>query len=257
MDIRRLLISSGCTLEEVINSLFHGAATEITSNDIDGAVGWIKRYGIDVFDCGPQEDANFRQSLQNMVYFDKPSWVRLAPRGREFFLNGLSPEIAQSFRLAELTTNTSSIVVTWWDSIISFARAALDDRKVELGRLAERRTFERELQVLSDTDVQPNWVSIENNNAGYDISTWRFTDHAHLVKHYIEVKSSTSGPRFYLSRGEFKFASENKDRWNVDFWLGDLPHAFVITFDQIESMIPIDTPSSKWLEAEVNLDGLL
>ena len=257
IDLTRLATERGESIDEVAHSLTHGAKSEITSNDIDGARKWMERFGSRIFSSAFNEQENFRVSLKNMIANQRPAWLRLAPSGRERFLNGLSIEIAQSFRIAALSRDMSNEVIAWWDEISSLARLSIDERKAELGRIAERRSFEREKLLLSDCDVVPIWVSVEDNGAGYDIKTWREDNSGGTKPHYIEVKSSSTSTRFFLSRGEWKFAEQNRDSWSLDFWLGDSPDALEFNYSHLVGLIPVDTFSSKWTNAEIDASLLM
>jgi hypothetical protein len=257
IDIRKKCVTEGLTSSEASDSLSHGAPSDVTANDIVGAMNWIEMYGVQVFDFNAKEDENFRQTLRNMILALNPSWLRLAPMGRQGLLEGLPSDITQSFRIAGLVGETATPAVDWWDEISRHARQLTDLRKSELGRAAERRSFEREVEITSHMGLQPIWTSIDDNNAGYDIKTWRLNDAGLLVAHYIEVKSSVSARRIYLSRGEAKFAERYAKSWNIDFWLGDNSTALEFSYFQILAGLPQDTETSKWTEAEINVEDLV
>ena len=83
----------------------------------------------------------------------------------------------------------------------------------ETGKLGELIVFEHEKKLLSNykIDKHVEWVSVEDDNLGYDILSYDLKD-GKVLKKYIEVKTTKSGKYepFYISKNEMdKFKSND------------------------------------------------
>ena len=83
----------------------------------------------------------------------------------------------------------------------------------ETGKLGELIVFEYEKKLLSNykIDKHVEWVSVEDDNLGYDILSYDLKD-GKVLKKYIEVKTTKSGKYepFYISKNEMdKFKSND------------------------------------------------
>jgi hypothetical protein len=83
----------------------------------------------------------------------------------------------------------------------------------ETGKLGELIVFEHEKKLLSNykIDKHVEWVSVEDDNLGYDILSYDLKD-GKVLKKYIEVKTTKNGKYepFYISKNEMdKFKSND------------------------------------------------
>jgi hypothetical protein len=83
----------------------------------------------------------------------------------------------------------------------------------ETGKLGELIVFEHEKKLLSNykIDKHVEWVSVEDDNLGYDILSYDLKD-GKVSKKYIEVKTTKGGKyeSFYISKNEMnKFKSND------------------------------------------------
>ncbi len=157
-----------------------------------------------------------RQTLLDYASAAGPPWLQSATFGRARVLAFAHSSIVQVLAEAEVTRGSTEEVVKFWDALASIAHGKRSDRQVEIGRLGERLTIAHEQE---RTGTAPRWVSIDNNEDGYDVLS--VVDRASTVPLPIEVKASVVGLRglLIITRNEWEIATEAP---NHQFHLWDL-----------------------------------
>lgn len=193
-----------------------------------------------------------RSAISDLLAIERPGWQSVVQSGRDYVKAQLSPNVLQVFEAARLfDAEPSQDVVEWWDGLGAAGWSELDAAKLARGRNAERQSFEFEIRRLADAECQlrPTWVSIDDNQAGYDIASWDF-DGESWMPLPIEVKSTVGRlPVFRLSRGEFDAAVKMTGQYRFHVW-ANRTELFIYERDQIISGAPSDGTSSRWKDAE-------
>src|SRR6266403_354093 len=193
----------------------------------------------------------FKAAIQGLIDTHQPLWVRLAPGGREYVLQAVSINGTQCFRNAGLLeTPPGRDVSDWWDALAARVRNERDARLLDRGREAERRSlaFERcRLRALG-IDREPRWVSIEDNNAGYDILSYD-PGAIEPVNKIIEVKSSIQEPpRIIVTRGEWNAALTYGDAYVFQVWGVGAIKPIEISVASMAAHVPLDQGVGGWLK---------
>ena len=114
-----------------------------------------------------------------------------------------------------------------------------------------------EVDRLSGTEFEPRWVSIEDNSAGYDIGSWRFSERGDApTPKFIEVKFSSSLQRFFFSRQEWSFAERHPDSWELQFWMSDAPAPRLFNVDDLRHHVAINQGYGQWETMMIEVDHL-
>jgi len=197
-----------------------------------------------------------RSLVLNIALRERPHWMSAARSGRDYVRPLLSANLEDVLVNAELFDDAPSIeVVEWWDRVASFGWSELDARRLAQGRGAERRSYEREVSRL-DAEGCPfpvRWVSLDDNQAGYDIASWERVGTTWSVA-LVEVKS-TSGtvPQFFLSRPEFNACVSARSLYRIHVWTSG-ERLCVVDRDFVMTGAPADGAASEWREAYFRLD---
>lgn len=108
----------------------------------------------------------------------------------------------------------------WWREMIDFARYFAEKKKLESGDRGEEKTYEFEQKKLKklNIDKNPNWDSYYDNMLGYDIQSWD----KDMNKIYIDSKSSSkNNAEFWFSKGEWRTAKSEKQKYFIYLWIQD------------------------------------
>lgn len=188
-----------------------------------------------------------RQQVGELIELMRPSWAALAVQGRKAMLNYLDENVLQCFKESGLIKGHAPDVVEWWDRLAANYRAPESFRKTEIGRKGEKLSCEYE---LSRTGEWPNWIALEQTEAGYDlVSQVSREDQRRLV---IEVKTSTLDwefAKFFMSRNEWDILYNHHPNAHVHlWWLKDeeQPKNSTLNLDQLKEHVPQDTGNGKW-----------
>ena len=180
-----------------------------------------------------------REILMIYIKKAKPGFMIRVTGGRSFFLKFVSENFEQLLREAGLLekidlSNEGQIIRSWWDDVIDFVRRLDKDKKIELGREAEKKTMIYEEKKLKKLNINktPFWAACEDNLLGYDVQSWD-EDKNEI---FIEVKSSRQPSGiFYLTRNEWNFSLSVKDSFLIHLWIQDQEKPRIISFTQLQS----------------------
>lgn len=226
------------------------------SFDYDGAESFSSQFGATFFSSSDNQMLAFRETLKNYVFFGGVGWPELLPAGRRVVTRSLSPNERQCFEIAGLLEGSDSDVVGWWDSCAAAVRSRRNDGSSNDGREAERLTLQIEVDRLMGSNLQPIWIAIEDNSFGCDIQTYRpgTNGWANARTHFVEVKSTISRRRFYISRNEWCFASRHSDAWELHFWDLRTRQVQKLNFDDISNHMPRNYGSGEWISAMISME---
>lgn len=188
-----------------------------------------------------------------------PILVNLACYGREMLLSNLSDDELQVFRDAKLLEKIPDEgAISWWDHFKVDARANLNDQLISQGRIAERWTIDVEINKLAalGIDEMPEWVSMDSDRHGFDISSYTVKE-GRILPLLIEVKSfaQNSWPHIYVTANEWKKALETV---NGDYvfhvWSIESQNYRILTIRDLEQHIPTNHGKGKWQSVLITLD---
>ncbi len=188
----------------------------------------------------------------------QPAWTKSMKSGRKRFAAELSLDERSVFDAAGLMTDPPSReVVGWWDDISGYARFGGNLESMEQAREAELLTLERERKRLRESGIcmEPEWLGLDDNFAGYDVLTYEVGDTG-LTNRMIEVKSTiASPPRFVVSREEWKTAERAGESYTFHVWdmQREPPQLYVKSVEDVAPHIPQDHGNGKWRNVEVRV----
>lgn len=195
-----------------------------------------------------------RDGLTVLINRHLPMWCRFFPYGRQRLAIALTQDELQTFKSAGLFEESPSPpVVEWWDALASKMRALSDDTLNAQGREGEILSLDHERQRLASlgVTVEPRWTAIEDNGAGYDITSYDPTPYG-LKNRLIEVKTTKRNPpRMILSRGEWDAAVKYGDAFYIHLWKLPSKELTVLSGDDIRTHIPDDCGNGRWTEIEI------
>jgi len=211
-----------------------------------------------VFAADDSDAAAFRNTLSNLIKLELPHWSRLIPYGRQVFLRNNTANVTQCFEIAGLMDSVDIEIVNWWDQCAALVRGAAKDPRLEVGREAERKSFEREVRLLSGSGMSPVWIALDDNTIGCDIQSWRpgIDGWNDPVVVYFEVKASTDHRHCFVSRNEWEFALRHKKNWMLQHWDAGVMAPEIYEFEDIYVHIPRETGSGIWTSVKIDLTNV-
>jgi hypothetical protein len=241
---------------------FAEAAEALRRSDADLA-GADFRSGLMLVEILPDEldfsvpTVGIRLALGFLIENLKPWWTRFFPAGRQRLLAQLSEAEVQCFRSAGLLADPPSVeVADWWYRFAALVRAEQNDKRTEQGRAAEMLSLDYERARLKGLgiDLEPKWIAIEDNGAGYDIKSYD-PGPFEPVSRLIEVKSTTSiPPRIILTRGEWEAAVVYGAALSFHLWELRQNKLTVLSVEQMRAHVPVNVGQGEWLQVEIELD---
>jgi len=135
------------------------------------------------------------------------------------------------------------------------AYAENDAKLLAQGREAEYLSFKLEQDRLTKYDTAPDvdWISLNNNSAGYDIQSWTLENGLFLPR-LIEVKSSTRCPlRIVVTRHEWEIACRTTDAYVFQVWHLPSEKMTEIGFREMSKHIPFDQGNGYWESATIEI----
>ena len=240
-----------CRLVEIVRN----TEPNVASYDLDAAIV--------LHDLVPKDTPHtgvmfYRVCLGAVLLKELPEWAKLMTLGRGRFIKRLSSEeyrdVRSLFRQARLLDEPPSTGdVEWWDDIQAHVRTNTDAEKVRRARAAEQLSIEYERERLAKLGLplEPRWMAIEDNTAGYDVLSYNPGPFGPLNK-LIEVKSTIASPlRFFLTRNEWEQASKFGKAYIFHVWDIQKPPAVLYekTVEQIAPHVPQDNKKGQWKTA--------
>ena len=196
-----------------------------------------------------RDQLNNKSELQNLlreyILTYRPPWSQFIPRGRKVLKCNVEPNINQCFESLNLYDNNSDECVNWWDQLSSGVRIGYQTKKLQIGRKGERATLEFE---KNRTKKNPNWVSIESNDQGYDILS--IIDQNNSTPMAIEVKTSNNRleyAKFHITKNEWE-KTASLHNYKFYLWHFDrLPSLCIIDKNDIKTFIPNLNQPVNWV----------
>ena len=231
-----------------VGELIRHGSSAVSQLDHKNALITADLFGELVFDDALDDITAFRRTISNLIACTRPQWKHAIPLGRNAVFRQLERDVLQCFEIGALTTSPPDLeCVQWWNLEGERARAGSLEARDEAWRLAEYRSFMIEVQRLEGTEYAPEWVSIDDNTAGYDIGSWRFGNAGQTaIQHFIEVKHSSSLPRFYISRQEWAFAERHPLTWELQFWFKDESEPIRLDVTRLRNDVAINQGCGRW-----------
>lgn len=232
---------------ERLIELLRAIRSDFFANDYEA--GLLLESWVGVLEVDAPREAAFRKMIDTLIAQLSPVWIRLARGGRDKVLQGLSDRGRQCFKSAGLLESPPpEDVRLWWDSLAGRARGQRDAELLEQGREAERLSIEREKERLASLGIslEPKWVAIEDNGAGYDILSYD-PGVSEPGNRLIEVKSSTAHPPvIYLTRHEWRAAIIARDKYFFHVWSFPAKVLETRTVEQLARHVPTDNGEGEW-----------
>jgi hypothetical protein len=233
--------------EEVLQSRYGGSNYESALN-ISIGMGFIKLDGLYVIALykSLDHDAFYREYVSRAsikfstpLNFDKYKCVL---EGRAYFIKELTPNEKQLFSYANLLDGENLDVVEWWDSFSSKFRNLDSEENLVVGREGEKLTLAYERFKLKPLGLQPKWISIDDNNAGYDVLSFEESEE---IK--IEVKSTeTESGILHLTRNQYEKMKANPQAHRIHLWRTNSKQLAILTIEDIQPHAPIDNGKGYW-----------
>lgn len=223
-----------------------------SSHDFDAA---FRLDSIVVPEAAANEVPSFYQHcIEAAIPAFRPLWGRIITLGRSVFVQKLSRDEVQCFRLAGLLEDPPSRhIISWWDRVAAIARLRSDQEKMVRARQAEEMSLAHEKRRLAQLGINqpPVWMSIEDNTAGYDIQSFDPGSEGPIAR-LIEVKSTIASPlRFWLSRNEWETAKKFGSAYHFHIWDLQGPQLHERTTEDIRPHIPTDNERGKWANVQI------
>ena len=203
----------------------------------------------------------YRYCIFDIINAVDVPWARTIKLGRARLLTLLSRDEHQCFREARLLDDPpDDDLVGWWDELSCAVRAVANSDAMERARRAERLSIDLERRRLANLGIplEPRWVAVEDNTAGYDILSYDAGTHGPLNR-LVEVKSTIASPlRFYVTRNEWNHAVDAQSQYYFHVW--DLsrtpPFLYEFTQSHVAPHIPVDSGAGAWDVAVVPVSVL-
>ena len=189
--------------------------------------------------------------ILDLLKSERPAWLSVVQSGRDYVRRYLSENVDQVFETAGLFDSPPSLeVVDWWDGLASVGWSQLDQQNLTRGREAEWKSLEYERERLRALGCpnEPRWVSVDDNQAGYDIATWESLNQEWELLP-LEVKSTVKpAPEFHLSRYEFDTCKSMQRGYRFHVWTNN-DVLYIFEREAIISLAPTDSDQSQWQDA--------
>lgn len=148
----------------------------------------------------------------------------------------------------------------WWSDVFKQFQTYKEGRKIELGKVAEKLTFEWERERISNDGLDSDhkfiiWVSQISDRYGYDVGSVRglllkTDERNNKEKIRIEVKSAVSSSteqfRFFVTKPEWKMALNDLSSYYFYCWVStnlqthSATGPFIISAQDIHQHVPSD-----------------
>ena len=215
------------------------------SIDVNGVL-IISKNGSQIIESN--EIRRLQLMIKSFVESHKPPWSMLLSKGRVTARSLIPSAARQCFEEAELF-ETSPSSLKMWDELCSVIKGRDNSVREEIGRKGEKLTKLFEFQ---RTGVNPRWISLETDFAGYDfISKLDKNDPSRMP---IEVKATER-------KQEHAFVHISKNEWEVSqtsknyvfyFWiLKDPLQLFIVQPKGVIPHSPVDKGDGSWESVKI------
>lgn len=204
----------------------------------------------------------YRECISTVILLDVPDWAKLITLGRGKFIRRLRDDeyrdIRSVFREARLLDDPPGLDdVRWWDALQTHVRLQKDLEFNERSREAELMSLEHERRELAKAGIrlEPVWMAIDDNTAGYDILSYWPGEYGPINK-LIEVKSTIANPpSFILSRNEWEQALKFGEAFVFQIWVFSKtpPQLHERSVAEVLPHIPADSGRGRWKNTIVPL----
>jgi hypothetical protein len=211
-------------------------------------------------------ELDLRKAISSVILTTRPEWAKRVFLGRVHFLNELDDvdaEVRRCFNQAGLFGEAKpGPIADWWYELNHHMRGFLNFANAVQGRKAEEKTLAMEIAECARLGLTavPVWKSLDNNQLGFDIQSYRPSGTEFPTNLLIEVKSSSRNPPVVIiSREECLKAKTSKDRYIFHVWHvvdGEPMHLFVWTYDMIAEHIPTDCGKGTWTNVAIPIKAV-
>lgn len=198
--------------------------------------------------------AFYRDCIEINIRQHRPVWAKTILLGRKF-IQKLHPDEQQCFQAAGLMEDPpSDATVSWWDKTSSTARMISNSFGVDQSRIAEKMTMEYEIKRMTKLGIAatPKWMAVEDNTLGYDILSYDVGTKEPVAR-VLEVKSTVTSPRFYVSRNEWEVCKKMGPAYLFHIWDMKTGNLFERTLADVMPHIPQDQGTGKWSSVEIKI----
>lgn len=196
-----------------------------------------------------------RSLVDVVVRTTPPPWRPLVPYGRAFALQEMDADSMKCLADAGLLDDSAE-AQRWWDDIAAMERAELNDLKMLIGREGERLSIEyerRRLASLGRHDLEPDWVALQNNTAGFDIRSW-VVGAGTVAELNIEVKASKTSPvLIHVTRHEWQ-RSLASPHYVFHVWDVSERRLRVLSASEVAENAPQDRGTGEWQDFVVAIN---
>ena len=184
-----------------------------------------------------------------LLHFN-PDWVFEVYRGIDNAKDFIPDNWKTIFDTYNLFDKNDRDVVRWWNQIKNFKRSFENQKLSDIGLEGEFLILDFEKK---RTGHQPVHLSVDDDNAGYDILSKKKKDGKENL--LIEVKtSSTNELKFYLSSKAFETCKLNKDNYLIyliDQSKKDNIVLYSFGYNLIKKHIPMNIGLTDWIKTEI------
>ena len=178
---------------------------------------------------------NLRIILKEMyLKLDHPFLSLVANKKRLHFLKAINQNEYQILRDAELLNTDNDEAENWWLELKNFLKKKQIEKKLDSGDEGEAASmnFEKKKLKILGINYRPKRVSIDDDNLGYDIESWR-KENGDIKKIYIEVKNNV----FIFKSGQWREAQSKQDSYFAHFWTKNCKLLKIINFSELQEAV--------------------
>lgn len=231
----------------------------IARSHMGGELDWesakILNDRLDVDVSGTRAEV-FQRCILALVELEPPTWISILFSGREIAARTLEPDVLQCFQVAgAFDPIPSAETVRWLDQLARIALSRRDMQNIEVGRTAERLALEYERQQVGilGIDRPVEWVSLNENFAGYDLKSWTLVDGL-VVPKLVEVKGCSSDSRIiYITRNEWEVGSSVICPYVFQIWALSSGAMTEVSVEEMRADMPRDSGKGRWQTTQVHL----
>jgi hypothetical protein len=193
------------------------------------------------------EYAALRIQIKSYVTTCRPAWAMLLVHGRAS-MKAIPSDSLQCLEEAGFLALTPSGLKAW-DQLAALAEGHDNNRKNEIGRMGEYLT---KLYEEKRTGVEPRWIALETDSAGYDFISRK--DKTDATRMPIEVKASErklEDAFVHISKNEWEVSQTSKN-YAFYFWLLKNPlQLFIVQPKGVLPHSPGDQGDGSWESVKI------